>query len=710
MKTPFLAFVAATACALGAGCENVDKEGAGTEKETPNAMTSSLPADPYLWLEEVEGERALDWVREQNARSLAELESDPRYQTLFDEAMAILTSDERIPDVSLRGGYAYNFWRDDEHVRGLWRRMPVSDYVAGSEEWDVLLDVDALAEKEGENWVYAGVDCLAPDYDRCLMSFSRGGSDAAVQREFRVDERAFVADGFTLPEAKTGVAWMDQDTVLVSTDTGEGSLTESGYPRVTRRWQRGQSLQDSEVVFEGEKEDVGIWPFSVWSDGAYVSGVVRSQTFYDKEYFLFNEAGDLEKLPLPLQADLESILHGKIILTLNEPWAHGGATYPTGAVISYDPATDETSSIFLPEDRVAVKGVATSEDAVFITVLDHIQGRLLRYDAIDGVWKKTIIPMPDNGVVSLSAVEDETGDALVYYENPTTPDTVYYVKNGEAPKAIRSLPAFYNTDGVVVEQHEVASTDGEMIPYFVMAKKDVLAAGPSPTIQYGYGGFRIPILPNYSATTGKMWLENGGVYVIANIRGGGEFGPDWHAAGLKTKRQLIYDDFYAVSEDLIKRGITTPEQLGILGGSNGGLLMGVALTQRPDLYKAIGIGVPLLDMMRYDQLLAGASWVIEYGDPSDPVEGAFLRSISPYHNLKPDTDHPRPFFFTSTKDDRVHPGHARKMARKMAEYGYPFLYYENIEGGHGAAANQEQMAKRLALQYVYFARELGLDW
>lgn len=710
MKSPLFVIAAAAACAFGAGCGSADTEVAGAKKETPNVMTSSLPSDPYLWLEEVEGEQALSWVREQNARSLAELEGDPRYQPLFDEAMAILTSDERIPDVSLRGGYAYNFWRDDEHVRGLWRRMPVADYVAGSDDWDVLLDVDALAATEDENWVYAGVDCLAPDYSRCLMSFSRGGSDAAVQREFLVDERQFVTDGFVLPEAKTGTAWMDQDTALVSTDTGEGSLTESGYPRTIRLWKRGQSLQDSELVFEGEKEDVGIWPFSVWSDGAYVSGVIRSQTFYDKEYFLFNEAGALEKLPLPLQADLESVLHGKIILALNEPWAHGDMTYPTGAVVSYDPVTDKTASIFTPKDRVAVKGVATSEDAVFITVLDHIQGRLLRYDDVDGVWRETTIPMPDNGVVSLSAVEDETGDALVYYENPTTPDTVYYVKSGEAPKAIRSLPAFYNTDGVVVEQHEVASTDGEMIPYFVMAKKDMLTAGPAPTIQYGYGGFRIPILPNYSATTGKMWLENGGVYVIANIRGGGEFGPDWHAAGLKTKRQIIYDDFYAVSEDLIKRGITTPEQLGILGGSNGGLLMGVALTQRPDLYKAVGIGVPLLDMLRYDQLLAGASWVIEYGDPSDPEEGAFLRSISPYHNLKPDTDYPRPFFFTSTKDDRVHPGHARKMARKMAEYGYPFLYYENIEGGHGAAANQEQMAKRLALQYVYFARELGLDW
>lgn len=673
------------------------------------ATDMEFPEDPNLWLEEVEGERALGWVRIQNDRTLKELEAHSLYDGLLEEARAILTSDERIAGAALRGDYAYNFWQDETSVRGLWRRMPISDYVSGKTDWQVLLDIDALAEKEDENWVYKGSSCLAPDYKRCILTLSRGGSDAAVRREFDISTGSFVEDGFSLPEAKASTSWLDQDTLLVATDTGEGTLTDSGYPLQVRRWARGMDIADAPVIFEGDKKDVGSFPFSVYTEGEYIGGIVRARTFYESDYYLIDYDGMLTQLPLPAKSSFSGYVKGQLIVSLNEDWALGDEVYKSGSVVSYDPDQDHVNLIFEPEDRVAVAGVSSSQDQVYVSLLDNISGRLISFMPTDKGWKKADIALPENGVLSLSSIDQTTGDVLVYYENPTTPETLFYIKEGNAPKAIKSTPAFYDSEGVVTRQYEATSSDGTKIPYFVIAREDVLKAGPAPTVQYGYGGFQVSILPQYSATTGKLWVENGGVYVIANIRGGGEFGPSWHQAGLKTKRQLIYDDFYAVSESLIEKGITTSEQLGILGGSNGGLLMGVAMTQRPELYTAIGIGVPLLDMLRYDQLLAGASWVGEYGSPSIPEERAFLEKISPYHNLEADTEYPRVYFFTSTKDDRVHPGHARKMAKKMEDMGHPFLYYENIEGGHGAAANQEQQAKRLALQYVYFAQSLGLE-
>jgi prolyl oligopeptidase len=665
--------------------------------------------DPYLWLEEVEGEDALAWVRAENERSLKELEAQPAYDAMLAEARAILTSDERIPQAALRGGYAYNFWQDQAHVRGLWRRMPVADYVEGSDEWDVVLDVDALAAAEGENWVYEGTDCLAPDYARCIVTLSRGGSDAAVRREYDLDARAFMADGFALPEAKASMAWLSEDEVLVGTST-DGS-TDSGYPIRTRLWQRGTALADAPVVFEGEESDVGVWPFSIYDQesGEHLGGIVRAVTFYDSEHHLRQADGTFARLPFPSKVDLAGYLGGEVIVSLNEPWTHAGEAYPIGAVVAYDPGTDEATLVFAPSAKQAVQGVASGPGVIYVSLLDDIDGRVLALTPGADGWTAEPVALPAEGVAGVSSIDEATGEMLLTHEDPVTPETLYYAGPGESPRAIDRSPDFYDAGGVVTRRFEAVSTDGTRIPYTVIAKESVLDSGPAPTIQYGYGGFQVPILPAYSGTQGKLWVERGGVYVIANIRGGGEFGPSWHQAGLKGERQRIYDDFYAVSENLIERGITTPDRLGILGGSNGGLLMGVSMTQRPDLYGAIGIGVPLLDMLRYHELLAGASWIGEYGDPRVPEERAFLETISPYHNLREEADYPRPFFFTSTKDDRVHPGHARKMARLMAQQGHPFLYYENIEGGHGAAANLDQTARRLALQYAYFAGELGLE-
>ncbi|MGV6802114.1 MAG: prolyl oligopeptidase family serine peptidase [bacterium] len=677
-----------------------------TELEATDAKSSDKAdqPDPFLWLEEIEGEKALAWVEKQNQRSLSELQSDPRYPELLQEALDILNSEDRIAGAALRGGYAYNFWQDETNVRGLWRRMPTSDYIAGGQNWELLIDFDALADAEDENWVYKGVDCLFPDYNRCMVTLSHGGSDASVRREFDVTRKAFVEDGFILPESKGGTAWLDEDTLLVGIDRGEGSMTDSGYPRQTRLWKRGTDIADAVILYEGTAEDVGIWPFSE-KVGDHLTGfIIRSETFYDSEFFILNDQNDPVKLALPRKADIQGMANGKMILSINQDWDG----FKSGSVIAYDLDQAQATLVFEPSERVAVNGVALSDNAIFLNLLDNIKGKVIRLDPSEDGWTNTQIDLPDSGVVQVSSVDSETGEALVYFENPTTPETLNYIDNGSTqPQALQSTPAFFDATDIVTQQFEAMSKDGTKIPYFVTAKKSVLDAGPAPTIQYGYGGFQVSILPNYSATTGKMWLSRGGVYVIANIRGGGEFGPKWHQAGLKHERQKIYDDFFAVSEDLIAKGITTPKQLGILGGSNGGLLMGVSMVQRPDLYNAIGIGVPLLDMLRYDKLLAGASWVGEYGDPDIAEDRAFLETISPYQNLKKDADYPRVYFFTSTKDDRVHPGHARKMAAKMEAYGHDFLYYENTEGGHAASANRNQTAKRLALQYTYFLRQLA---
>ena len=664
--------------------------------------------DPFLWLEEVEGEEALTWVRAQNERSLAVLEAHPAYEAMLGEAQAILTSNDRVPSVSLRGGFAYNFWQDDTHVRGIWRRMSQEDYLAASDEWDVLLDIDALAEAEGENWVYAGVDCLEPDYARCLVTLSRGGSDAAVVREYDIPSRSFVDGGFELPEAKSSVAWLGKDAVLVGTDFGEGSTTDSGYPAIVKIWRRGQPLAAAETVYEIPRQDIWSYPISIWDGEKHIGGVFHGETFYDYNWMVMDEGGKLQRLPVPKKTSFSGFAAGKFILELKEEWVFEGETYKTGSVIALGRDGTGANLVIEPSRTVAVQSVATSDDDIVISLLDDIEGRLVRYGKRrNDTWHGRDIKMPEDGIIGLRTMDPATGTVIATYENPITPDTFYLIEK-RRPKELRQQPAFFDSEGMVVKRFEAESSDGTMIPYTIIAKEETLAGGPAPTIQYGYGGFEIPILPTYGATAGKLWVERGGIYVNTNIRGGGEYGPEWHQAGLKGKRQLIFDDFQAISEDMIERGLTTSAQLGILGGSNGGLLMGVSMVQRPDLYRGIGIGVPLLDMLRYDKLLAGASWVGEYGDPDNPDERPFLEKTSPYQNLQQSADYPRPFFFTSTKDDRVHPGHARKMARLMEEYGHEFLYYENIEGGHGAAANLDQAARRLALQYAYFAGELGL--
>jgi prolyl oligopeptidase len=668
--------------------------------------------DPYLWLEEVEGERALAWVREQNARSLAALEGDARYAQLLADATALATNRDRLPTGSVREGFYYNFWQDEAHVRGIWRRSPLAAFASGNPRWETLLDVDALATAENANWVYKGADCLAAS-TRCMISLSDGGKDATTWREYDTAQRAFVTDGFVVPEAKSSVSWIDADTLLVATDWGEGSMTESGYAYIVKRWTRGTPLASATEVIRGQPSDVGVFSAELQDvDGRTLPIAIEADTFFESRVWRLD--GDTpQAFTLPAKATVQGLYKSHLIVTLQEAWSPQGAgAIATGSLIAIalDSATGPSpnvTTLHTPTARQSIEQVAVTRDAILIAGYDNVRGRMLRF-AYDGrAWVEGSIDLPTTGSISFAGTSPTDQAAFAVYEDFLTPDTLYTLEERAThSRAVRSLPAQFDASPYVSEQYEAVSRDGTRVPYFVLRRRDIAFNGENPTLLYAYGGFQVSQTPAYSPNVGKLWLDRGGVYVIANIRGGGEFGPEWHQAGLRTNRQVIYDDFYAVQADLVARRITSPRLLGIMGGSNGGLLMGVMLNQHPEMVNAAVVQVPLLDMLRYDQLLAGASWVDEYGSPSNPTERRFLRSISPYQNLRARADFPLPFVLTSTKDDRVHPGHARKYVARMIELGMPVLYYENIDGGHSAAANLNEAARRRALEYTYLMQRL----
>ncbi len=677
----------------------------------------------HLWLEAVEGDRALAKVREWNERSLDRLKADPRYQELYDDALTILQSKDRIPYVSYRGGFAHNYWQDETNVRGLWRKATLDSYLSDDPQWETVLDLDALAEAEGKNWVYKGNNCLAPTYRFCIVNLSDGGKDAVVRREYDTLLKRFVPDSqqaFVTPESKGTIDWVDQDMMVVAIDFGEGTMTDSGYPSTARLWKRGQALEDAVEIGRGEQTDVGYWPGVMeLSDGRREIVVSQSTTFYDTDTYWFPRQGDTVldpvKFPVPAKSNLGAEFKGQVMLSLNEDWRG----FKSGDLVSFawdDFATDGTITdvhlVYSPDAKSALGGYGVTRDKVLVAKTTDVKGSVLAFDWDGARWTSQPIALPANGAASVGATNAKESVAFLSAEDFLTPDTLYTIDTSKpdlTPVAAKSLPDWFDASTMVSEQFFATSTDGTRVPYFVVRSADTQMDGENPTLLYGYGGFEISLNPSYSATRGKLWLENGGVYVLANIRGGGEYGPNWHQAGLKTERQRIYDDFIAVAEDLIETGVTSPDHLGVEGGSNGGLLTGVMTTQRPDLFNASIIAVPLLDMQRFHKLLAGASWMGEYGDPDDAVEGAFLRRISPYHNLRADADYPEVFLITSTKDDRVHPGHARKFAQRMEDQGHDFLYYENIDGGHSAAANLKETANRLALQHVYLLQKLADD-
>jgi prolyl oligopeptidase len=688
------------------------------------AQTTPASYDPFLWLEEVQGEKALAWVRERNAESQKVLQARPEYEPTRTRLLEILNSKERIPMVARRGDWLYNLWQDERNPRGLWRRTTLAEYRKAQPAWETVIDLDALSAAEKENWVWGGSTCLGPSYRRCLVSLSRGGADAKVVREFDTVSKAFVDGGFSLTEAKSDVAWLDADTLYVGTDFGPGSMTDSGYPRIVKRWKRGTPLAAAVTVFEGEPKDVAAGVTVDDTPGFKRVVFSRSTDFYNEKRFLLRKDKLVEfDVPSDARWTFWNSVGGKadtLLLELRSDLPVNGRTYPRGSLLAADAAAylagqRNFTAMFTPTATRSLAGFTTTRSHVIVSVLDNVASRLEEWRRTpQGFAKRDIgAPFPGTlGVVGLSDPllrKDEMAEQyLLSYTDFLTPDSLQLARSGsDAREPLKSRPAFFDAQGMRAEQFFATSADGTRVPYFVVWPKDAKADGSNPTLLYGYGGFQISLQPWYSGAFGTAWYQRGGVLVVANIRGGGEYGPGWHQAAVKVNKQRSYDDFIAVAQDLVQRKITSPEKLGIEGGSNGGLLVGAVVTQRPELFGAVVCQVPLLDMKRYHLLLAGASWMAEYGNPDDPAEWAFISKYSPYQNVQPGVKYPKILFATSTRDDRVHPGHARKMAARMLAQGHEVMYYENIEGGHGGAADNAQRAHLQALEFSYLWQQLG---
>ncbi|MBA4342154.1 MAG: S9 family peptidase [Methylibium sp.] len=684
-------------------------------------MSQPSPAskdDPYLWLEDVQGERALNWVRERNASTQKQLQQQPEFGQLRGAILEVLNSRDRIPAISRRGDFVYNLWQDERNKRGLWRRTTLAEYRKPEPKWETVLDLDALGAAEKESWVFAGASCLAPEYRHCLVSLSRGGADASVVREFDLVEKRFVKDGFALAEAKSQVDWIDKDTIYVGTDFGPGSLTDSGYVRVIKRWKRGTPLASATTVFEGESKDVAASVSVDKSRGFERTVFSRALDFYNTRHWLLQPDG--KQLALDLPTDVQPSFWGaRLLLDLRKDWQVGPTLYPAGSLLvgdveSFLKGERKFQPLFTPSSTRSLAGYGLTKSRVLLNISDKVASRLEEWDFSDKEPKQRAVKAPFPGTLSLmslrdaSLAKDELAERyLLNYADFLTPDTLYLAQAGsDEREALKARKPLFDAAGMRAEQLFAKSKDGTEVPYFVVWPAGAKADGKNPTLLYGYGGFEVSMQPWYSGGFGRAWYSRGGVLVLANIRGGGEFGPRWHQAAIRENKQKSYDDFIAVAEDLIRRGISSPAHLGIMGGSNGGLLVGATMVQRPELFKAVVCQVPLLDMRRYHTLLAGASWMAEYGDPDKAEDWAFISKYSPYQNVKPGVKYPQLLFTTSTRDDRVHPGHARKMAALMQAQGHDFLYFENIEGGHGGAADNEQRATMQALEYSHLWQQL----
>ncbi len=695
----------ALAALIGAGV----LAGAKVDK---NPQTAAAAADPYLWLEDVHGAKALEWVKAQNVKSTAVLQADPDYQKDYDAILKVLDATDRIPYGELDHQYVFNFWQDAAHPKGIWRRTTVADYANASPTWDVLLDVDRLAAEEHENWVWKGADC-APSLTRCLLSLSRGGGDAVVVREFNPDLRAFVKGGFELAEAKSQITWLDEDTVVFGTDFGAGSMTTSGYPRIVKLWKRGDPMASARTVYEGKESDVASGGVVFHDPAGTIALVQRSPSFFTAEYYTLAADGTTRQLAVPLGADLKGAQGRALLFTLRDDWTPPGrASIAKGSLIAYTlpapgaSADGDIAVLYVPDAHSAIDEVSAGRDAVYVSINHDVTGTIHVFRAgAHGVWSESQLDLPANGSTHIVTSNTWGPEAQFRFESYTTPTTLYATAGEGKPVAIKSLPARFDATHLATEQFFATSKDGTQVPYFVTRARSL--RGPAPTVLYGYGGFEISLTPGYSANFGMLWLTRGGVYVVANIRGGGEYGPAWHQAALLENRQKAYDDFQAVAADLVKRGITTSKQLGIMGGSNGGLLVSANMVERPELFGAVVCQVPLIDMIRYTQIGAGASWEAEYGDPAKPADRAWIMKYSPYQNVHKDKRYPPVFFVTATSDDRVTPVHARKMAARMEEQGHTVLFYENTDGGHAAAANHRQAAEMWALSFVYLKQMLG---
>ena len=666
--------------------------------------------DPYLWLEEVESEKSLDWVKEQNKNSEQILTSNPLYENLQKRYLEVYNDKDKIAYPNIVGDYVYNLWQDEKYERGLWRRMLTKDYLKNNSNWETLIDLDALSEKEGKKWVYAGATFLEPANDICIVALSDGGTDQDELREFNVKSKKFVANGITFPSSKGGVSWINKNKVLVARDFGEGSMTTSGYPSQIKLMDRNGSMDEAKLIFKTDTTNLGAFPASFYDNNKQYIFIYEAISFYESNLFFLVD-NQLKQITYPKDAEFAGFYSGSLIVSLQSDWNINDTVYKKGTLLSMNLQDNlngkvKVKTIYQPNDRSSFVSVSTSKDFIVVNSMENVQNKLYKYTLNNDEWSAEKINAPEFGSIYLTSSNNQTNDYFFRFSNFITPTTLYH-STGTEIKPVKKLKNFFKTDNLEVKQFNATSKDGTKIPYFIVHQKDLQFNGKNPTMIYAYGGFNASSQPNYSSTIGIGWLEQGGVYVLANIRGGGEFGPSWHQAAMKEKRQNAYDDFYAVSEELIAKKITSADHLGAFGWSNGGLMAGVVFTQRPDLYKAVVVGAPLLDMKRYSKLLAGASWMGEYGNPDIPEEWAYIKKYSPYHNVSKDKEYPEVYFVTSTKDDRVHPGHARKMAAKMKDMGHPYIYHETIEGGHGAASTNAQQAEMWSSIYTYFNMKLN---
>jgi prolyl oligopeptidase len=670
---------------------------------TPSAAAEG---DPHLWLEEVEGAKALEQVRAWNAETERRLASSPEFTQLKADMRAILEDTSRIAELGdILGDKVTNHWTDAANPQGLWRIADLDALAAGKPEWRTLIDLDALSNAEGKKWVWKGAQCLAPAYARCLVGLSDGGSDALVWREFDVPSATFVEGGFVTPNAKTSIAWVDANSVLIATARG-GDVTESGYARTAKLWKRDSPLDAAETIFEGAKTDVSVSVASTPANGIMLPRVVRAPSYWTEVNHHYR-GGTLAPWPLPDTATREAQLGRRVIALLHKDWRD----FKAGSLVAYEIGGDAAvEQVYTPTSKQAIETVKAGSSRVYVSLLEDVAGRLIALERKGGNWRAAPVAVADNSVVTLSAAGGATDTAFFKVENFARPETLMVTRSGSTPRQVAALRELFDPNAIGVSQRFAISKDGTRIPYFVV--RPAGAKGPLPTVMHAYGGFRRAQKPTYLTKNpyqigpgAMVWVtRDGGSFVIANIRGGGEYGPSWHEAALREKRQNSYDDLYAVAKDLKHADLSS--KLAVSGRSQGGMLAGVAMTQRPDLFDAVIMGVPLADMQRYNKLLAGASWMGEYGNPDVPEDWAFISKYSPYQNLKAGAEYPPVIIYTSTKDDRVHPGHARKMAARLAEQGHAFEYYENIEGGHAGASDAGEHAYRAALMLSFVRREL----
>lgn len=672
--------------------------------------------DPYLWLENIDGDKSLDWVRAANQKTDKRLTENPLYKSIYADALSALDSKDKLPEVNIIGDMVYTLKKDADHPRGLYQRASIADFKTGDAHWQPVLDIDEMSKNDGVKWVFHGMDCLKPKYQMCLIYLSPGGGDAHEMREFDAKTLKFVNQGFSLPAAKMQVSWMDQDHLFVATDFGVNSKTESGYARKIKIWSRGTALSKAEQVFEVSENSVSVSATRYKNEKQNIDLLVDIPSYWTRSYHQLID-GEIVNLTLPETAIVSDMVDGKYVVSLKDGWAFNGQQYKQGSVLLIPPAAlmsgasvDSKNGIVLLVESSSdfiVENISVAKDSIIVTVLEDVKSKIYRYTLNSKGWQSNLIDLPKSGQITIASISQITGDFFARYEGFITPPTLYAVSSSLSPKQILQQSATFDSSNLKVDQFFAKSLDGTRVPYFVVMNKNVQLDGKNPTHIFAYGGFRASLTPSYSGSYedlngvyGKAWLERGGVYVIANIRGGAEYGPAWHAAALLENRHKAFEDFEAVAEDLFKRKITSAKHLGIEGRSNGGLLVGATMVRRPELYGAIVCGVPLLDMKRYNKLLAGASWMAEYGNP-DTDDWSFIKQYSPYQNLKQGQAYPPVFFFTSTRDDRVHPGHARKMAAKMKAAGHQVDYYENVEGGHKGSATSEQTAKRVALSFMH---------